>query len=132
VHWTGRHSFSSRGNPIKETIYSAWLPQASTRRQRSRAGYSTGHWEGDTLVVDTVAMRDNTFIERGFTPHSEAITVHERIRPIADNMFEDKLTVTDPKALARAWDVTYIFFKLKPGQDEVREAVCAEGMADAK
>jgi hypothetical protein len=43
------------------------------------AGYSTGHWEGDTLVVDTVALRDNTFIE-GFTPHSDAMTVHERIR----------------------------------------------------
>ena len=38
------------------------------------AGYLTGYWEGDTLVVETVALRDNTYIE-GFTPHSDQMTI---------------------------------------------------------
>jgi hypothetical protein len=43
------------------------------------AGYSTGHWEGDTLVVDTVAIREDTLFDR-FSPHSDQFTVRERIR----------------------------------------------------
>lgn len=94
-------------------------------------GYSTGHWEGDTLVVDTVALRDNTFIE-GFTPHSDRMTVHERMRFIAADVFEDRITVTDPEALTEPWSETLLFRKQPFGKDEMREAVCPEGLAEAK
>src|SRR3954470_15503464 len=43
------------------------------------AGYSTGHWEADTLVVDTVAVRDDTLLDL-FSPHSDQMAVRERIR----------------------------------------------------
>jgi hypothetical protein len=46
------------------------------------AGYSTGHWEGDTLVVDTVAIREDTLFDT-FSPHSDQFTVRERIRFVA-------------------------------------------------
>ena len=46
-------------------------------------GDSIGHWEGDTLVVDTVALHPASFIE-GFTPHSDAMTVRERRDPGVD------------------------------------------------
>ena len=62
------------------------------------AGYSTGHWEGDTLVVDTIALHPNSFIE-GFTPHRDAMTVKERIRFAGPGLLEGRITVTDPKAL---------------------------------
>jgi hypothetical protein len=94
-------------------------------------GHSIGKWDGDTLVIDTVALRDNTFIE-GFTPHSEAMTVHERMRFIAPDVFEDKVTVADPKALTQPWEHTFLLRKAKAGADEMREAVCPEGLAEAK
>src|SRR5215510_14078208 len=43
------------------------------------AGFSTGHWEGDTLVVDTVAIREDGLFDT-FSPHSDQFTVRERIR----------------------------------------------------
>ena len=96
------------------------------------AGYSTGHWEGDTLVVETVALRDNTFIE-GFTPHSDAMTVHERIRLLEPGLLEDRITVTDPKALTKPWETVKTYRKAVPGKtDELREFACPEGLADAK
>ncbi|HEX5228099.1 MAG TPA: hypothetical protein VFW44_10330 [Bryobacteraceae bacterium] len=97
------------------------------------AGYSTGHWEGDTLVVDTVALRDNTFIE-GFTPHSGEMTVHERIRLLEPTLLEDQITVTDPKALVKPWSTVKKYRKAKAGsgQDELREFACAEGLGEAK
>ena len=94
-------------------------------------GYSTGHWEGDTLVVNTVALRDNTFIE-GFTPHSDQMSIHERMRFIAPDVWEDRITVTDPKALTEPWNETLLFKKQPVGKDEMREAVCPEGLAEAK
>jgi hypothetical protein len=97
------------------------------------AGYSTGHWERDTLVVDTVAIRGDTFIE-GITPHSEAMTVDERIRLIEPTLLEDRITVNDPKALTKPWETVKTYRKAKPGAgtDELREFACAEGIADAK
>ena len=71
------------------------------------------------------------FIE-GFTPHSDAMTVHERMRFVAPDVFEDKITVTDPKALTQPWEHTILFRKAKVGADEMREAVCPEGLAEAK
>src|SRR5437899_3951267 len=84
------------------------------------AGYSTGHWEGDTLVVDTVALHPDSFIE-GFTPHSEAMTVKERIRFTAPDVLEDRIMVTDPKALTKPWETVRTYRRAKPGNDELRE-----------
>ena len=59
-------------------------PQADAGdpRRPDLRGLFHRHWEGDTLVVETVALRDNTYIE-GFTPHSDQMTVRERIRFVA-------------------------------------------------
>jgi len=97
------------------------------------AGYSTGHWEGDTLVVDTVALNTMSFIE-GFSPHSDAMTVKERIRLTAPDLLEDRITVTDPKALTKPWETVKQYRKAQPGsgKDELREFACPEGLAEAK
>ena len=95
------------------------------------AGYSTGHWEGDTLVVDTVALHTQSFIE-GFSPHSDQMTVHERIRFASPGLLEDRITVNDPKAFTKPWETTKRYRKAGPGQDELREFACPEGLADAK
>ena len=98
------------------------------------AGYSTGHWEGDTLVVETVAIHaDNSFIE-GFTPHSDQMTVSERIRLLEPDLLEDRITVTDPKALTKPWTTVKTYRKAKAGsgKDELREFACPEGLGEAK
>ena len=82
-------------------------------------------------MVDTVALHENSFIE-GFTPHSDMMTVHERIRLVNPTLLEDRITVTDPKALTKPWDTVKTYRKATSGNDELREFACPEGLADAK
>src|SRR5579863_5987921 len=71
--------FSELNDAMRRVYLDGRKPSAKVLDDPTYAGYSTGHWEGDTLVVDTVALHTQSFIE-GFTPHSEEMTVHERIR----------------------------------------------------
>ena len=95
------------------------------------AGYSTGHWEGDTLVVDTVAIREDALFDT-FSPHSEQFTVRERIRFTSPGILEDRITVTDPKALLEPFTSVRTYRKVSAPNDELREFSCAEGLASAK
>ena len=123
--------FSELNDALRRVYLDGRKPTQKILDDPTYAGYSTGHWEGDTLVVDTVALRPETFIE-GFSPHSEAMTVKERIRLTAPDTLEDRITVTDPKALTKPWETVKRYRKAKPGNDELREFACAEGIADAK
>src|SRR5688572_19229043 len=95
------------------------------------AGYSTGHWEGDTLVVDTVAIREDALFDT-FSPHSDQFTVRERIRFTSPGVLEDRITSMDPKALIEPFTSVRTYRKVSPPNDELREFSCAEGLASAK
>ncbi len=62
-------------------------------------GTSVGHWDGDTLVVDTVGFSPLTQIERG-VPHGERMRIRERFRLTDADTMSIETTVTDPDALA--------------------------------
>jgi hypothetical protein len=95
------------------------------------AGYSTGHWEGDTLVVETVAIREDTLFDT-FSPHSDQFTVRERIRFTSPGVLEDRITVTDPKALLEPFTSVRTYRKMSAPNDELREFSCAEGLGSTK
>src|SRR6202453_2353933 len=71
--------FSELNDALRRVYLDGRKPSQKVLDDPTYAGYSTGHWEGDTLGGDPGSLRDNAFIE-GFTPHSDAMTVHERIR----------------------------------------------------
>jgi len=123
--------FSELNDALRRVYLDGRKPSAKVLDDPTYAGYSTGHWEGDTLVVDTVALHTQSFIE-GFSPHSEEMTVHERIRLTAPDLLEDRITVTDPKALTKPWNTVKTYRKAGPGKDELREFACPEGLAEAK
>jgi hypothetical protein len=60
-------------------------------------GYSVGHWEGDTLVVETRGFRDDTWIDTWGSPMSDAAKMTERIRRPTFGTLEIELTIDDPK-----------------------------------
>ena len=95
------------------------------------AGYSTGHWEGDTLVVDTVAIREDALFD-SFSPHSDQFTVTERIRFVSPGVLEDRITATDPKALLEPFTSVRTYTKASAPNDELREFSCAEGLGSTK
>jgi hypothetical protein len=71
----------------------------------SWTGESVGHYEGDTLVVDTIGINDKTYIDNFRTPHTENLHVVERFRMIDDgNILEANIRVEDPGAFTMPWN----------------------------
>lgn len=68
-------------------------------------GYSVGKWEGDTLVVNTVGINANTWLDDGGHPHTDALHVTERFRRPDFGHIEVLLTIDDPKAYTKPWTV---------------------------
>ena len=84
-------------------------------------GDSIGHWEGDTLVVDTVGFNDKTEIN-GYR-HSETLHMVERFRRSDYNTLQYEATLEDPNVFVRPWTVTRSF-ALRPDLSKVDEFVC--------
>ena len=69
-------------------------------------GYSSAEWSGDTLVVDTIGLRDDTWIDWNGSVVTEAATVREEIRRPDFGHLEVRITVDDPVAYTEPWTVT--------------------------
>ena len=65
-------------------------------------GDAVGHWEGGTLVVDTIGLSDQTLLPGGI-PHSEQLHVVERFRRTSKDRIELLMTFEDPKAFTTPW-----------------------------
>jgi hypothetical protein len=68
-------------------------------------GYSVGHWEGDTLVVETRGFRDDLWIDSWGSPMSDVATMTERISRPTFGLLEIELTIDDPKNYTRPFTV---------------------------
>jgi len=70
-------------------------------------GESVGHYEGDTLVIDTIGLNDKTFVDNFRTPHSEKLHVVERLRLVEGGRFlEAEVTIEDPAVFIKPLHVT--------------------------
>jgi hypothetical protein len=69
-------------------------------------GYSSAKWSGDTLVIDTVGLRDDTWIDWNGSVVTESAKVREEIRRPDFGHLEVRVTVDDPKAYTKPWTVT--------------------------
>jgi hypothetical protein len=85
-------------------------------------GDAVGHWEGDTLVVDTVNLRGDTSLERRIAPHSTAMHIVERISRPSYGVILDEVTLTDPEAFTRPW--THTVTLTRHDDWELKEFVC--------
>ena len=86
-------------------------------------GYSVGHWEGDTLVVESNGYNDRTWLIQGY-PHTEALRLTERFRRTDFGHLEITVTFDDPKAYNKPWTLP-VSARLA-ADTELMEAVCNE------
>lgn len=87
-------------------------------------GHSIGHWEGDTLVVDTVNFRTETFISGPGTNHTEKSHITERFQPVGKDLIDVKVTIVNPDVLEEPW--TFVrHLKRKPDM-EILDYYCEE------
>ena len=66
-------------------------------------GHSTGAWQGDTLVVDTVGFNEKFWIDRQGTPHTEKLRMTEKLTRTDSNTIKYEVTIDDPGAYTKPW-----------------------------
>lgn len=88
-------------------------------------GYSVGKWVDDsTLVVETIGIKEETWIDRAGRPHSEDLRVEERFRRIDSDHLELTVTINDPKMYTKPWIALDKYrFELQPSSFDVREMI---------
>jgi len=87
-------------------------------------GESVGYYEADTLVVDTIALNDRTFVNNFRTPHTEKLHVIERFKLVDDGKaMQVDITFEDPDAFNAPWSVVQRYDRI---QRPMVEEICAE------
>lgn len=90
-------------------------------------GHSVGHWEGDTLVVDTIGFNGKTWLDMAGHPTSEKLHVIERYSRPSYGTLRNHITIEDPEYYTRPWDV----IQITPLFDgELMEYICTENERD--
>jgi hypothetical protein len=89
-------------------------------------GYSTGRWEGDTLVVDSNGFDERTWLDNIGHPHSEEMRVTERYSRPAFNTLTLQMTITDPTIYPQPWTSGMLMHVLnkEKSEDEKLETFC--------
>jgi hypothetical protein len=96
----------------------------STNPKSSWYGESVGHYEGGTLVVDTIGLNEKTFVDNFRTPHTDKLHVVERFRLVDDGKaMQVDITFEDPDAFNAPWSVRQRYDRV---QRPMPEEVCAE------
>jgi hypothetical protein len=91
-------------------------------------GYSVGHWEGDTLVVESAGFNDRTWLDRAGHPHSENLRVAERFRRVNFGHMQYQITFDDPETLTKPLTLS-LAVNYRPDTDML-ENVCNENSRD--
>ena len=103
-------------------IYLDAPPVAPEEAEPRFSGHSTGRWEGNTLVVQTVGVKDAARFRN--TPHSMKMRITERMRLVNDEMLENQVRIEDPEYLTKPWTWTWMY-KRWPGY-KIEEYVCED------
>jgi hypothetical protein len=91
-------------------------------------GYSTGKWDGDTLVVDSRGFNGKTWLDQLGKPSTEALHVTERFRRRDFGHMNIQITIDDPKAYTKPWKVNEEVHLLP--DTELLEFICNENNRD--
>jgi hypothetical protein len=93
-------------------------------------GHSIGHWEGQTLVVDTVGVLPETYIapsEAVGLPNNGDMHVVERFHLVGPDTLRDDLEITAPHVLSRTWKTALILYRQRARKFDIVEGVCLQG-----
>lgn len=97
--------------------------------QPAWSGYSSGHWEGDTLVVETMGFRDGLWADYDGSPVTSEAKIIERFHRSNFGSMQIEMTVDDPKAYTKPWTAK-LDLALQLNVD-LMEYVCLEGEKDS-
>ena len=111
----------------RRAIYMDHKPQAPAD---SWMGWSIGHWEGDTLVVDVTNQIEKTWFDRAGNFHSDALHVIERYTPVDAGHLMYEATIEDPKVFTRPWTIRMPLYRRIEPNVQLLEFKCVEFAED--
>jgi len=91
-------------------------------------GHSVGHFEGDTLVIQSAGFNEKTFLDATGAPHTDEMLTTERIRKISPTELEDVITIHDPQYYTKDWQARFVY-KLR-NDVRLEDYVCGEPHRD--
>jgi hypothetical protein len=108
-------------NQVRRIYLNTPLPALDDADPRYN-GHSAGRWDGNTLVVQTIGVKETARFRN--VPHSARMRVTERLRMITDEILENQVTVEDPEFLTAPWTWTWMY-KRWPAY-KIEEYVCED------
>jgi hypothetical protein len=93
-------------------------------------GWSNGHWEGDTLVVDTTGFNDLSWFDRAGNFHSDQLHVVERISARSPETLNYEATIEDPQVFTRPWKMSMPLYRHVEQDARLLEFRCVEFVED--
>lgn len=89
-------------------------------------GFSTGQWEGNTLVVTTTGLRGDTLVDTTGVPHSDQLTVNWQMSKVTPDFFEVDIELVDPVVFTEPWTTTKYYTRLLE-EEFAQEYACQAG-----
>jgi hypothetical protein len=97
-------------------------PKAADDVEPGFYGYSVAHWDGGTLVAETVGVKEDVRYQN--VPHSKDMHIKERISVGANGLLRDEITIEDPAILEKPWTFTFGYRRMQDYQ--LLEYVCED------
>ncbi len=89
-------------------------------------GWSNGHWEGETLVIEVTNFNEDTWFDRAGDFHSDALHVTERYTPISSDALQYEARIEDPKIFSRPWTISMPLYRHLEKNAQLLEFKCVE------
>ena len=89
-------------------------------------GQSVGHWEGDTLVIETTGFNDQTWFDRSGTHHSNQLRVVERYTLSSTNHIHYEAEIEDPEVFTRPWTISMPLYRRMEKDARLMDFKCVE------
>ena len=89
-------------------------------------GWSVGHWEGETLVIDVTSLNDQTWFDRAGNFHSDGLHVVERYTATGPDHLLYEATIEDSKVFTRLWKISMPLYRRKEKNVRLMEFKCVE------
>ena len=109
-HWVRRVYLDGRGHPDGYPL--TWM------------GHSIGKYDGDSLVIDTVDMRPETWLDHFGHPHTDALHLTERLRLVDHDTLQIDITFDDPQTYVKPWPGKKVFKRAPKGYEILEDVIC--------
>jgi hypothetical protein len=107
-------------------VRTVYMKEPTEAPAPSWMGWSNGHWEGETIVVQTTGLDDRTWFDRAGNFHSDELKVTERISARSPDTLNYEATIEDPKTFTRAWKISLPLYRRVEKNAQIMEFKCVE------